>query len=356
MSASQDTRVEVPVEGYAPLHAGACRVIAEAGANHNNSVERAIEMARRAAEAGAWAIKFQLYKADTISVPDSPKYWSDPFGTSTQHEAFKLSDKLDYGAYAEIAAGCREAGIAFFATPFDLPAVDALESFGTPLYKIASADITHRPLLEAVAATGRPVLLSAGAATLDEVRRALDWMALGPDRLVPLACTLTYPTPDEDGHFARLESFRRELAPYLIGFSDHTLGVAGAWMTAALGGVCIEKHYTIDKKLPDVPDHAMSVEPGELAEMVRACDRAAVLRGEEWIGVRPSEEPARAMARRSIVLERDVEAGATLTAEDLGFKRPGTGIAPFEAGDVVGRRLGRSLQRGAILSREDLDG
>jgi sialic acid synthase SpsE len=348
--------IEVAVEGAQPLRAGACQVIAEAGANHNNSVARAIEMSERAAEAGAWGVKFQLYKADSLSVPDSPKYWSDPFGTTTQHEAFTLSDKLAYEAYAEVAAACRDLGIVFFATPFDLPAVDALEAMGTPIYKIASADITHRPLLEAVAATGKPILLSTGASTLDEVRQAMDWMALGPDRLVPLVCTLTYPTPDPDAHFARLTSFRRELDPYLVGFSDHTLGVAGAWMTTALGGVCIEKHYTIDKKLPDVPDHAMSVEPRELGEMVQACDRAAVLLGDEWIGVHESEKPARANARRSIVLERDVEAGALLTAEDLGFKRPGTGIPPFEADRVIGRRMRAAAARGTILAEGDLDG
>jgi len=342
------------VEGFAALEPGSCRVIAEAGANHNNSVERAIEMARRAAEAGAWAIKYQLYKADTISVPDSPKYWEDPFGTSSQYEAFKLSDQLDYGAYGKIADACRDLGIAFFATPFDLAAVEALERIGTPLYKVASADITHRPLIEAVAATGRPVLLSTGAAELDEVHRAVEWSGLGPDRLVLLVCTLTYPTPDEDAHFARLGSFRAEFAPYLVGSSDHTLGVAGAWMTAALGGVCIEKHYTIDRRLPDVPDHAMSVEPGELAEMVAACDRAAVLRGEPAIGVRESEQPARANARRSIVLERDVTAGAALTPEDLGFKRPGTGIPPFEFEGIVGMRVRADLPRGTVLSFEHL--
>lgn len=344
----------VLVEGHAPLEPGACRVIAEAGANHNNSVERAIEMAQRAAEAGAWAIKYQLYKADTISVEESPKYWEDPFGTTTQYEAFKLSDRLDYGAYGEIAAGCREAGIAFFATPFDLPAVDALEAIGAPLYKIASADITHRKLIEAVAETGKPVLLSTGAATAEEVHRAVEWSGLGPDKLVLLVCTLTYPTPDEDGHFARVESFRAEFEPYPIGVSDHTLGIAGAWMTAALGGVCIEKHYTIDKRLPDVPDHAMSVEPAELAEMVAACDRAATLRGEAAIGVRESEAPARANARRSIVLERDVSAGTTLAAEDLGFKRPGTGIPPFELDRVIGMRARSDLPRGTVLTYDDL--
>jgi N,N'-diacetyllegionaminate synthase len=345
-------RIEIP--GAASLHEGACRVIAEAGANHNNSVERAIEMARLASEAGAWAIKYQLYKADTISVPDSPKYWNDPFGTASQYEAFKLSDHLDYGDYAEVAAACRDFGIAFFATPFDIPAVAALEEMQAQLYKIASADITYRDLLREVASTDKPILLSTGAATADEIKQAIEWMGLGPDRLVLLVCTLTYPTPDEDGHFARLETFRREFAPYMIGSSDHTLGTAGAWMTAALGGVCIEKHYTIDKSLPDVPDHAMSVVPDELAEMVAACDRAAVLRGSAAFGVRDSEQPARHQARRSIVIERDVPEGAALTADDLGYKRPGTGLAPALADDVVGRHAVRTLRRGTILSLEDL--
>ena len=346
---------EVLVEGHEPIREGACRVIAEAGVNHNNSVERAIEMARRAAEAGAWAVKYQLYKADTISVPHSPKYWSDTFGTASQYEAFRLSDHLDYGAYAEVAAACAELGIVFFATPFDPAAVAALESMDTPIYKVASADITHRPLLEALAETGRPILLSTGAATTEEVHDAIEWMGLGPDKLVLLVCTLTYPTPDADAHFARLEEFRRVFAPYLSGTSDHTLGTAGAWMTAALGGVCIEKHYTLDQTLPDVPDHAMSVEPHQLAEMVTACDRAAVLRGEAWIGVRASEEPAKANARRSIVLERDKVAGSLLELADLGFKRPGTGIPPFEAGAVLGQRLGADRPRGAILSYADLE-
>jgi sialic acid synthase SpsE len=346
--------IEIAIAGHEPLRDGACRVIAEAGANHNNSVQRAIEMARAAAAAGAWAIKFQLYKADALTVPQSPKYWTDPFGTTSQYEAFKLSDQLDYDAWGPVADACRELGIVFFATPFDIAALQALERIDTPIYKMASADITHRPLLEAVAATGRPVLLATGASTVAEIRDAIAWTGLGPDRLALLVCTLTYPTPDADGHFARIESFRREFAPYLIGSSDHTHGVAGAWMTAALGGVCIEKHYTIDKRLPDVPDHAMSVEPDELAEMVAACERASVLRGEDRIGVRPSEEPARANARRSIVLERDVAAGARLTAADLAFKRPGTGLAPSELAAVLGRTLRAARPRGSLLTREDL--
>src|SRR5262245_17220378 len=141
---------DVRVEGALPLREGGCQVIAEAGANHNNSVPRAIEMARQAAAAGAWAVKYQLYKADRISIRDSPKYWSDEIGTRTQHEAFQLSDHLDYADYGEIADACRKLGIVFFATPFDIEAVEELERIGAPLYKVASGDITHRPLLEAI--------------------------------------------------------------------------------------------------------------------------------------------------------------------------------------------------------------
>jgi sialic acid synthase SpsE len=346
---------EVTVAGAEPLREGACHVVAEAGVNHNNSVDRAIEMARLAKQAGAWAVKYQLYKADRLSVVQSPKYWSDDIGTRTQHEAFQLSDHLGYDDYGAIAAACRELGIVFFATPFDVEAVEALERMGAPVYKVASGDITHRPLLEAVAATGKPVLLSTGASTAEEIDDAIGWLGLGPDRLVLLVCTLTYPTPDEDGNFARVAAFRERFAPYLIGMSDHTIGVPGGWMTAALGGVCIEKHYTIDPTLPDVPDHAMSVTPEQLGELVQACDRGALLRGSDWIGVRPSEEPARANARRSIVLERQVAAGEQLTADVLAFKRPGTGIPPSQLAAVLGRRAKRALERDHLLELDDLD-
>lgn len=346
--------VEVRVANASSLREGSCRVVAEAGANHNNSVDRAIEMARKAASAGAWAVKYQLYKADSLTVADSPKYWNDSIDSASQHEAFTLSDRLPYHEYARIAKACRDLGIVFFATPFDLPAVEALESIGVPLYKIASGDLTHRPLLEAVASTGKPILLSTGAAEIEEVRRAMDWIRYGPDLLVLLVCTLTYPTPDEDGNFARIAAFRREFSPYLIGVSDHTLGVAGGWMTGALGGVCIEKHYTLDKGLPDVPDHAMSVDPSELATLVDSCNRATVLRGDQWIGVRPSEEPARRLARRSIVLEHDLPAGAVLSFEHLGFKRPGTGFEPTMASQIVGRSLRTAKARGTVLAEDDL--
>jgi sialic acid synthase SpsE len=344
---------EVKVKDYPSLGAGACRVIAEAGVNHHNSVAHAIEMAKAAAAAGAWAIKFQLYKAGSLAIAASPKYWEDASDAKTQYEAFSTSDRLDYHEYEPVATACRKFGIIFFATPFDDLAVDSLEAMHAPLYKIASGDITHRPLIERVSATGRPVLLSTGASTPDEIRNAIEWSGLGPDRLVLLACTLTYPTPDTDGHFARLETFRQEFAPYLCGVSDHTLGVAGAWMTAALGGVCIEKHYTLDKTAVDVPDHRMSVDPPELEEMVVAARMGACLRGDSWIGVRRSEEPARANARRSIVLKRKVSRGTVLAYKDLDFLRPGGGLAPSEAAQVVGKAARRDLDEAHVVTGDE---
>lgn len=348
------TGISIPVHGAASLREGACATIAEAGVNHNNSVERALEMVRQAAKAGAWGIKFQLYKAARIASRYSPKYWTDSIGTTTQYEAFTRSDRIAYEDYAPVAELCRELGIVFFATPFDLEAVDALENLSAPMYKVASGDITYKQLLERIAQTGKPVLLSTGASTVDEIEQALEWLGGDPTRIVPLVCTLTYPTPDHDGNFARIETFKERFAPHLVGMSDHTLGSAGGWMTAALGGVCIEKHYTLDKSLGEVPDHAISVDPIELAELVQACNRGAVLRGGADVGVRTSEIPARDNARRSLVATRDLLAGSTLAEGDLAAKRPGTGIPPARLSEFVGRALARDLDPDQLLAEGDV--
>jgi len=344
----------IEVKGALPLETGSCRVIAEAGVNHNNDLGIAKDLVREAAAAGAWAIKFQLYKAGELAVRDSPKYWTDDSGTTSQHESFSGSDHLGYDDYFEIADECRVNDIIFFATPFDLAAIETLEQIGAPMYKLASGDITHRPLIEAVCATGKPLLLSTGAATEAEISEAVSWTGYGPDKLCLLACTLTYPTPDVDGNFARIESLRGRFGPYLVGMSDHTIGAAGGWMTAALGGVCIEKHYTLDKTMPDVPDHSMSIEPDELAELVKACDRGSRLRGVGDLEPVESELPARQGARRSVVLAKNLLDGHVLAMDDLAFKRPGTGIAPAMAGDLIGRRLVADLEADHALELTDL--
>jgi sialic acid synthase SpsE len=332
------TSPRILVPGHPAIAEGDCQVVAEAGANHNNDVQAAIDMAVSAARAGAWAIKFQLYKAESLTVPDSPKYWQDSIGTRSQFEAFKLSDHLDYDQWGPVADACRDLGIVFFATPFDLDAVDALENLGVPIYKLASADITHKPLIEAIAETGKPLMMSTGASSIDEIARAVGWSGLGPDRLVILACTLTYPTPDPDGHFARITTLRRQFEPYLIGSSDHTVGPEGGWIASALGAVLIEKHFTITPDAGEVPDHAMSVTQDQLAVLVDAAHRGAILRGRESVELIPSELPARQLARRSIVSSRPIAKGETIVGSSIDFRRPGTGIAPYEVDAVVGRK------------------
>lgn len=347
--------MNIAIRGGEPIDSRRCRVIAEAGANHNNSVEMAIELAEAAHRAGAWAVKFQLYKAETLAARTSPKYWTDGFGTSTQFESFKLLDHLAYEDWAPVAEACQDLGIHFFATPFDLAAIDALEKMDVAMYKIASADITNKQLVRAVAETGKPVFVSTGAAELGEIETALEWLEATADRVVPLVCTLKYPSRHQDGNFARIESFRARFAPLLIGYSDHTLGVDGAWVAAALGAVAIEKHYTLDKTLPDSPDHAMSVDPAELAAMVSACDAASTLRGSAEIVVSDVEQDARSCARRSVVAVRAMRRGHVLGPEDLACKRPGTGISPSALDVVIGTRLARDVEADDILDWSDLE-
>jgi N-acetylneuraminate synthase len=169
-----------------------------------------------------------------------------------------------------------------------------------------------------------------------------------------LACTLTYPTPDSDGNFYRIQSFKEEFKDYLIGFSDHTLGDAGGWMTAALGGTCIEKHFTLDKDLGEVPDHVMSVDPDELASLVVACTRGAILRGNSAIEVRNSERPALQNARRSVVASEFITAGTRITSEMVTAKRPGSGIPASEIDDVVGKTALIDMEEDFVISYVDL--
>lgn len=345
---------KLSVAGLAPLIEGRCRVIAEAGVNHGNSVDRAIELAEAAARSNAWAVKYQFYKAETIARRDSAKYWNDNAASSTQFEAFAESSRLDYLDYRPVAERCSELGIGFFSTPFDLAAVDAMEELGCPIYKIASGDITFGPLLDRVKETGKPVLLSTGASTVSEVAAAVERLGGLGAPVVLLVCTLTYPTPDEDGNFQRIQSMRDSFPGHLVGFSDHTLGAIGGAMAGALGACCIEKHFTLDKTLTDVPDHAMSVDEGELHELVLLAERSAVLRGGPEIGPVESELRARVGARRSIVAGRDLPSGAVVELEDLAFLRPGDGMSPMIAAELVGRRLAHDVPRGRPLAPDDI--
>lgn len=314
-------------------------IIAEAGVNHEGSLDVAMEMVRRAAQAGADAVKFQTYTAETLASRHSPSYWdTSKEPTRSQYELFKKYDRFGDREYERLAQVAAECGVDFLSTPFDLRAVDMLEPL-VPAYKIASADITNLPLLRRVAQKGKPILLSTGASTVSEIHRALEIVrAEGNEQVALLHCVLNYPTAYQDANLGMIAHMRRIFPDHVIGYSDHTPAdrmdevLLLAWL---LGAQVLEKHYTHDKTLPG-NDHYHAMDADDLARFVGRVQFAEVLFGSDEKRYLPSEEAARAHARRSVVAARRIPKGATISPEDVICKRPGTGIPPTLYDFVVG--------------------
>lgn len=314
-----------------PIVPGACRVLAEAGQCMEGSVGRALQMVSDAADAGAWGIKVQLLRPETIATADAPKYWDDDLGTATQREAFTAAGLIDYDRWRPVRNAARLCRMAFVATPFDLAAVEALESIDVDAYKIASGDLLYAPLLDAVVDTGRPILLSTGAAWADEIEAAVEHL-LERDpsvryRLVLLACSLVYPTPANEANVGRVSRLGEMIAEYgwrgaKVGYSDHTTVTHTARDAAAAGALVLEKHYTYRDASGPVADHGMAVDPDGLAAVVSAADRGAAIRGDSRLIPTDAEERARVGARRGLYLVRPVAAGAVARPDDVAALRP----------------------------------
>jgi len=335
-------------------------LIAEVGVNHGGSLAAAKDLIDAAARAGADAVKFQTYKADLLAVRDSPAYWDtakEP--TATQHELFSKYDALGPDDYAALARHCENLGIDFVSTPFDLQAVDDLEPL-VPYYKVASADITNVPLLRKIAATGKPVVLSTGAASIDEIERAIGWIGDGGGGdVVLLQCVLSYPTADASACLRVISHLVDRFPDHLIGLSDHTVpdGSSTPLVVAyALGAVVIEKHFTLDRALPG-NDHYHALDERYLAEAVRQLSRAHHLLGDVADKApTPDESAARVYARRSIVAQANIPAGAVLREDMLVCKRPGTGIGPESWDDVLGAIASCDIAADSVLTWDMLNG
>ncbi len=331
-------------------------VIAEAGVNHNGDIELGRALIREAKQAGADAIKFQTYKAAKLSTRTAPRYWfepDDPHGS--QYDSFAQLDRFGEREYTELFRYAKEMGILCFSTPFDEEAVDMLDELGVPGYKIASADLTDFPLLERVAGKAKPVILSTGVANLGEVSEAVQLLRQsGTEEIILLQCTLQYPCDFENANLRMMLHLMAAFPDLPIGLSDHTLGIAIPQAAVALGATVIEKHYTLDKKLSGSADHHMSVDPGELKQMmdsIRAIEKAM---GSYEKKVVAAEKPAHSYARRSIVAAQGIPKGTVITREMLTFKRPGTGIYPKFAEMVVGRTAKQDISEDALLTWEML--
>ncbi len=333
-----------------------CFIVAEAGANHNGKLELAKKLAQSAAAHGADAVKFQTYVAEKLTTRTAPKYWVDSSPSKSQYELFKTLDKLSEEDWKELAKFCRRIGIIFFSTPFDFESADLLEELGVPLFKIASADITCLPFIKHVAEKGKPIMLSTGAATIEEIREAVKTIeSTGNDQIIILHCTLSYPTPIKDANLRVITTLQKRFPTYPIGLSDHTLGITAPIAATVLGAKVIEKHFTINKNLPGSPDHKLSIDPKELENMVAQIRLVEKLLGSPIKQPVKSELKARKYARRSIVAKVRIPKGAIITEKMITFKRPGIGIPPKLANTIIGKRAKRTIKEDEIISFKDIE-
>jgi sialic acid synthase SpsE len=333
-------------------------VIAEIGVNHEGSMDQARRLIDQAKQGGADAAKFQSYKAGTLASKHSPSYWdTSKEPTRSQYALFQKYDSFGPDEYRALAEHCQQVGIDFLSTPFDDAAIEFLDPL-VPFFKIASADLTNIPFLRKVAAKGKPVVLSTGASTLGEVDIAVEELTqAGCTDIALLHCILNYPTDNANAHLRMIEGLKRTYPNRIIGYSDHTLpdDAMTSLVTAhLLGAVIIEKHFTHDKTLPG-NDHYHAMDQHDLARFVALIETVLVLLGNtDHKAPIATEAISRKNARRSIVLARDVAAGKQLTAADLTYKRPGTGVSPSHWDEVLSRHTAEALQADHVLQWQDL--
>src|SRR5437660_2902443 len=338
-------------------------IIAEAGVNHNGNLKRALELVDAAAEAGADAVKFQTFSADLLVTHLSPKAkyqceTTDP--TESQYEMLKKLE-LSLDAHRELKRRAKKHGIVFLSTPFDKESADLLEKLDVPAFKIGSGELTDLQRREHVARKGQPMILSTGMSWPTEVKQAVRTVQkAGQDQIALLHCVSAYPAPAQDVNLRVMEILRNDFnGP--VGYSDHTEGIEVAVLAVVCEANIIEKHLTLDRKLPG-PDHRISLEPDAFKTMVRAIREPdtfkAMLRDmhdpEKVMGdgvkrPMPSELNIRAVARKSVVTLVDIKKGCPIAREMLGIRRPGIGIQPVNLESLIGRTLPMDLPAGSVL-------
>ena len=322
--------------------------IAEISANHNGSLETALSMVRLAKDCGADAVKIQTYTADTLTMDCDEEPFRIKGGTlwdgKTLHQLYQKA-YTPWEWHAAIFAEAEAIGIDCFSTPFDETAVDFLEQFDPPCHKIASFELVHDPLLRKVAATGRPVILSTGMATLEEIAHAVSVLRkAGCRELALLKCTSSYPAPPEEANLVRIAHMAAAFdCP--AGLSDHTLGIAVPVAAVTLGACIIEKHLCLSRSEPG-PDSAFSLEPAEFRQMIEAVRVAEKAIGHVTYERTPKESSGLAF-RRSLFFSRDLPKGHQISAADLRIIRPGHGLAPKWFDAIIGRILPEGARRGA---------
>ncbi|MBD2544976.1 pseudaminic acid synthase [Planktothricoides raciborskii] len=327
-------------------------IIAEMSGNHNQSLERALEIVEAAAKTGAHGLKLQTYTADTmtLNIKEGEFFINDPNSLWYGHSLYELYQQAHtpWEWHEPILKRCKELGIIGFSTPFDTTAVDFLESLDVPCYKIASFENTDLPLIRKVASTGKPMIISTGMATvaeLDETVRTA--RAAGCQDIILLKCTSTYPATPENTNLLTIPHLR-ELFNVQVGLSDHTMGIGAAVASVSLGATVIEKHFTLRRADGGV-DSAFSMEPEEMAQLVVESDRAWQALGQ--VQYSPTEaEKKSLMFRRSLYVAKDIKAGDILTTENVRAIRPGLGLPPKYLDSLLGLAVRKDVQAGTPVT------
>ena len=318
-------------------------IIAEAGVNHNGSLEKAKMLIDAASEAGVDFVKFQSFKADKLVSPDAQKadYQKKNIGNNDDNQFQMLRElELSEKDHEELLGYCNQKNVAFFSTAFDVDGLSYLDSLGLNLFKVPSGEITNYPYLRKLAEFGKPVILSTGMSNLQDIERALKVLEQGIDRsmITILHCNTEYPTPMEDVNLMAMTTIESHFNTS-VGYSDHTMGIEVPIAAVALGARVIEKHFTLNRELPG-PDHKASLEPDELIEMVRTIRNIEqAISGSGIKEPSTSEKRNISIARKSIHSKKDLKKGSILKEEDLIPLRPGDGISPMEWENIIGKEL-----------------
>jgi N,N'-diacetyllegionaminate synthase len=329
---------------------GKVLIIAEAGVNHNGNMEMAKQLVLEAKKAGADAVKFQTFKAELVMSRYAEKAEYQKAATGEDESQIEMVRKfeLPYSAFEVLRKLCEDVGIAFLSTPFDLESVDFLAGMGLQTLKIPSGEITNLPYLTKIGKLFHRVILSTGMSTLPEIGSAMDILKKnGAQEIVLLHCNTEYPTPYADVNLRAMQTMKEKFG-VPVGYSDHTLGIEIPVAAVAMGASVIEKHFTLNKTL-EGPDHKASLEPQELAAMVRSIRNVEAAMGSGEKVPSPSEIKNMVIARKSIVAAADIQKGEAFTEWNLTIKRPGSGISPMRLYEVIGQTAGRDYKEDELI-------
>ncbi len=325
-------------------------VIAEAGVNHNGSLELAKKLVDAAKDAGADCVKFQTFISKNIVSKNAVKAEYQKQQTEaeeSQHDMLKRLE-LSFDEFEELNEYCKYKDIEFMSTAFDFDSIDFLKSSGMNIWKIPSGDITNLPYLMKIAKLNKPVILSTGMSTMDEIRDAVNALKdNGAGKLTVLHCTTEYPTPFNDVNLNAMITIKEEFGVQ-VGYSDHTKGIEVSIAAVALGATVIEKHFTLDRNM-EGPDHKASLEPNELKAMVDSIRHIELALGNGMKQPAESEKKNMTVARKSIIACKDIKAGEIFTEENLTVKRPGDGVSPMKWFDVIGQIASRSFEEDELI-------